>query len=242
MGRMREQADVAVSFLDEPLSRRAPVLPEYLVRTYHWAYLNPRSIRLLDNPLVVSTILFGNYRRLTAAALSQFAPGQSVLQPACVYGDLSARLLAHLTPRGQLTISDVAALQVDNCRRKIGSAHNLSLSVQDAADPRRESYDGVCCFFLLHEMPAHYRHQVVDNLLDAVNPGGRVVFVDYHRPRSWNPLRPLIHAVFHYLEPYAAGLTETEIQDLASDPGRFTWTKRDFFGGLYQMVVAERQK
>ena len=46
-----------------PKTRRstpAPAVPGYLEKTYAWAYLNPRNVRLLDRPFVVSTILWGN--------------------------------------------------------------------------------------------------------------------------------------------------------------------------------------
>ena len=45
----------------------APALPNYLVRHYRWAYLRPTSLRIFDRPLVVSAILWGQYRRDTNA-------------------------------------------------------------------------------------------------------------------------------------------------------------------------------
>ena len=76
----------------------APALPDYLVRHYRWAYLRPTSLRIFDRPLVVSAILWGQYRRLSNAALAEIAPGANVLQLACVYGDLTPRLARHLGP------------------------------------------------------------------------------------------------------------------------------------------------
>ncbi|UPH70004.1 hypothetical protein LGT41_0009240 [Abyssibius alkaniclasticus] len=61
----------------------APALPDYLVRHYRWAYLRPTSLRIFDRPLVVSAILWGQYRRLSNAALAKIAPGANVLQLAC---------------------------------------------------------------------------------------------------------------------------------------------------------------
>ena len=66
----------------------APELPEYLVRAYSWAYLQPANIPLLDRPIVYNTILWGNYARLARTACAEFAPGARVLQAASAYGDL----------------------------------------------------------------------------------------------------------------------------------------------------------
>ncbi len=85
-----------------------PAVPDYLRDTYSWAYLRPGSVRLLDRSPVVSAILWGNYWRLQRAVLAELHPGQRVLQPACVYGDLSPRLAAFLGPQGRLDVSDVS--------------------------------------------------------------------------------------------------------------------------------------
>lgn len=41
-----------------------PEIPDYLQDTYYWAYINPRNVRLLDNDLVVRTILWQQHHRL----------------------------------------------------------------------------------------------------------------------------------------------------------------------------------
>ncbi len=223
---------------------RAPTqtdeIPLYLRRTYAWAYLWPNSIRLLDRPAVVSAILWGNYGRLRDAALAEVAPGQDVLQPACVYGDFSPRLATHLGPEGHLTVADVAPQQAENCRRKLGSHANATVRVCDAADHTPASYDAVSCFFLLHEMPDDHKRRVVDALLAAVRPGGKVVFVDYHGPHAAHPLRPVMSLVFDLLEPFAKALWRHEIRDYATQAADFRWTKETYFGGLYQKTVACR--
>jgi SAM-dependent methyltransferase len=220
----------------------APPIPDYLTRIYSWAYLWPRTVALLDRPLVVSTILWGNYRRLLRATLDELRPGQRVLQPACVYGDFSQRVAAHLGPRGHLDVTDVAPLQVRNCRRKLEGSRNAVVRLRDAAEHGGTDHDAVCCFFLLHELPADYKRRVVDALLAAVRPGGKVVFVDYHRPHWAHPLKAAMRLVFAALEPFARELWDQEIPGYASRAEDFTWSKRCYFGGLYQKTVAQRRR
>lgn len=218
----------------------APQVPDYLRETYTWAYLRPNSVRFLDRPLVVNAILWGNYRRLLRAVIDELRLGQKVFQPACVYGDFSYRVATFLGPEGHLDVSDVAPIQVENCQRKLRDCDNINVLLHDAADKRDCIYDVVCCFFLLHELPETYKHRIVDALLDTVKPGGKVVFVDYHRPKRGHPLKWIMGLVYKTLEPFARALWANGIDSYASRREDFLWSKQTYFGGLYQKVVAER--
>jgi SAM-dependent methyltransferase len=225
----------------QPVDLDVPAaLPDYLVDTYSWAYLRPCSLRLLDRHVVVNGILWGNYHSLVRAACAEFAPGDCILQAASVYGDLSSRLADRVGEQGFLDVIDIAPLQVAHCRRKLAGRENVRVRVADAAIPDRAGYDGACCFFLLHEVPDLQKRQIVNALLAAVRPGGKILFVDYHQPVRWHPLRPVMAAIFRWLEPYAAGLVSRSIAEFAERGQDFRWRKETRFGGLYQLVVAER--
>jgi SAM-dependent methyltransferase len=219
----------------------AVALPDYLVDTYSWAYLRPRSLHLLDRHVVVNSILWGNYRRLVKAACHEFAPGDRVLQAASVYGNLSSRLAEKVGDRGFLDVIDIAPLQVAHCQRKLAGRGNARVRVADATVADERGYDGVCCFFLLHEVPDLQKRRIVNSLLASVRAGGKVVFVDYHRPVRWHPLRPVMALIFRTLEPYAAGLISGSIMGLAESPQDFAWRKETRFGDLYQLVVATKR-
>ncbi len=218
-----------------------PSVPNYLKDTYTWAYLRPSSVWLLDRPLVVNAILWGNYRRLLRATLAEIRPGQRVYQPACVYGDFSHQIAEVLGPDGHLDVGDIAPVQVENCRRKLSAVGNARVHLWDAADNCNGIYDVVCCFFLLHEMPDSYKHRVTDALLGAVPPGGKVVFVDYHRPHWAHPMKWIMSLVKDTLEPFAKALWDNEIASYGNRAGEFSWSKQTYFGGLYQKVVAVRR-
>lgn len=231
---------VEARLLEPSESAQQPSLPDYLVKTYTWAYLTPASLYLLDNPIVLTTILWGNLPRLIRTACEEFKPGQRVLQAASAYGNLSPELAAQVGPQGRLEVIDVAPLQVAHVQRKLSEFPQARARVADATSPGPGIYDGVCCFFLLHEIPDEEKRAVVDALLQRVAPGGKVVFVDYHRMRPWHPLRAPMQLVFRWLEPFAFGLVDREIRSFASNPEPFVWRKETYFGGLYQKVVAER--
>lgn len=218
-----------------------PPVPDYLKDNYSWAYLRPASVWLLDRSLVVNAILYGNYRRLTRVVLAEILPGQRVYQPACVYGDFSNQVAEVLGPHGHLDVGDVAPVQAENCRRKLSAYDNTRVHLWDAADECPNVYDLVCCFFLLHEIPETYKHRVVDALLAGVPKGGKVVFIDYHRPHWAHPLKWIMSLVFDAVEPFAKDLWFNEISSYGSGSEEFAWSKQTHFGGLYQKVVAERR-
>lgn len=224
-----------------PFPAEPVVIPAYLRDVYHWAYLSRIGRAIFDHPLVVHAILWGNMHRLTEALVAEITPGQTVLQPACVYGNFSACLARAVGETGRLVVTDVAPIQVANARRKLDGLPQATVRLADATRPPAGPFDTVACFFLLHEVPEDYKQRIVDALLAVVRPGGAAVFVDYHGPVAMHPLKPVMSLVFDTLEPFAKALWRHEIASYASAGDEFTWEKATYFGGLYQKVVARRR-
>jgi SAM-dependent methyltransferase len=211
-------------------------VPDYLREVYRWAYLTPLATKLLDRQLVVQAILWGNAQRLIDDVLAELRPGDRVFQPAAVYGTFSSQVAARLGPSGRLDVRDIAPVQVALTRRKLAGCRQAHV-----AAPAAGQYDVVACFFLLHEVPDAVKARIVPALLRLARPGGKVLFVDYHRPRGGHPLRPVMQRIFDWLEPFAHTMWRREVQDFAGAlTPRYRWRKTTRFGGLYQVVVAEQ--
>jgi len=238
IGRRRKAAFPGLSHLT---NRRQHELPAYLRDVYSWAYLDPRNARLLDNEAVVNTLLWGNSGRLRHVLLAEITAGDRVLQAAHVYGRLVPELAKTIGPAGRLDVIDVAPLQAALCRSKLRPFSHTRARIADAAHPGDETYDVIVCFFLLHELPEVYKCAVVDALLACLSPGGKVVFIDYHAPVPWHPLRGFMRCVFARLEPFAEAMWQHEIADFASDPEPYVWRTETYFCGLYQKTVASRR-
>jgi SAM-dependent methyltransferase len=219
----------------------AKPIPDYLRNVYTWAYLTPWLTGILDRQIVVQAILWGNAQRLIGDVLAAVKPGDRIFQPAAVYGSFSRQLANQIGRRGHLEVRDIAPLQVALTRQKLTNLPQAHVARGDAVDPDQSEYDAVTCFFLLHEVPDDIKIQIVPAMLGLVRPGGRVIFVDYHRPNRWHPLKPLMKLVFTWLEPFALAMWSQEIEQLAG-PGAaaFRWSKRTRFNGMYQVVIAER--
>jgi len=215
-------------------------VPDYLRDTYSWAYLNPKTVPWLSSAPVVAAILWGNAPRLIRKTLVEITPGTDVLQAAAVYGRFSAKLAEAVGEKGSLSVIDIAPIQVETARKRVASYPQAGVWLGDASRVQAQPYDCVVCFFLLHEVPAEVRAKIVPALLASTKPGGKVVFVDYHKPHDWHPLKPVMSKVFDWLEPFAKDLWSEEIQDLAPAGMQLIWHKETLFGGLYQKVVAQR--
>jgi ubiquinone/menaquinone biosynthesis C-methylase UbiE len=215
-------------------------MPDYMKEVYYWAYLDPRNVRLLDHNVVVDVILWFQHQKLQRATFAELEPGQNVLMPASVYGDFCSNLARHLGSGADLEILDIAPIQVKRCREKVASLPWVCVNRGNAADLGDRLVDSICCYFLLHEVPLDYKYAIVQELLDHVGPRGKVVFVDYHKPHWAHPLKPITSLVFDTLEPFAKELWRHPIEEFAEGDTRFSWRQQSFFGGLFQMVVAER--
>jgi len=216
-------------------------IPSYLERHYWWAYMHPNAVRVFERQWLVNLILWGNFGRLRDIVLERLGNplGGRTLQVACVYGNLTRRLVDRLGGGACLDVVDILPIQLENLARKLGPAPGTALVLSDSADLKVPDahYDQVLIFFLLHEQPLETRKQTLAEALRVTKPGGRVLLVDYHCPHPANPLRLVMTPVLRLLEPFALDLWRDEIVAwLPEGPQGLRIHKRTFFGGLYQVV------
>lgn len=221
-------------------------IPEYLLSTYEWAYVTPEAVRMFERQWLVNLILWGNFARLRDEALDVLGNDLTgnTLQVACVYGDLTSKLLARHAAEGQLDVLDVLPVQIANLKHKMGeqvSRLGIHLENSAAMPYANASYDRALLFFLLHEQPEDVRRKTLAESLRVVKPGGKLVIVDYHRPNGWHPLWLPMRAILGTLEPFALDLWEHEIESwFPADVKPAALSKRTSFGGLYQLIEITR--
>jgi ubiquinone/menaquinone biosynthesis C-methylase UbiE len=221
------------------------VIPRYLETTYWWAYLHPNAVRLFERQWLVNLILWGNFAKLRDAALQEMGEviEGDVLQVACVYGDFTEHLVRRLGPSAHLDVIDVAPIQIKNLHAKLKDQRQVAVLRQDSAALQfaDASKDAVVVFFLLHEQPSDVRRKTISEALRVTKPGGKLIFVDYHRPVAISPFRYLMVPILKLLEPFAMDIWRDEIaQWLPADVTPAKLVKQTYFGGLYQKVVITR--
>lgn len=219
-------------------------VPSYMTEVYDWAYVDPKWVRALDHNWVVRVLLFLNDQRLMRAYLNEIEPGMRVWQLAHVYGDLVTRAAKKVGSKGVFHLTDVTPVQIEHGTRKLAGMKWTKVIRSDAANFAigvKDHYDLICSFFLLHEVPDEKKFEIVDHMLAKLPKGSKAVFVDYHNPAKWQPIRYILKLVNHYLEPFANALWTNELKHYASKADQFVWRKKTFFGGVYQCVVVEHK-
>ena len=241
---MERSSTAAPTALSKPICNRE--IPSYLHKAYWWAYLHPWAVRFFERQWLVNLILWGNFNSLRDSALDSL--GQPIngktLQIACVYGDFTPRLAQQLAPDASLDVIDVAPVQLENTRTKLGHHSQVRLHQQDSSylDFKNGEFDNTVVFFLLHEQPEHVRQATIAEAIRVTRKGGRIVFVDYHLPAAWNPMRYVMKGVFRLLEPYAENFWRKDIETWAKLDNQQAGVKKQlFFGGLYQLTSIQLQ-
>ncbi len=218
-------------------------LPAYTQMVYGDIYNNLDESNSRDTRLSSNIRTFFYYNKLVNAALYKIKRHQSVLQFGLVFGDEIDQVAQRVGMRGQYDVLDINGLQVSRNKEKYGHIYPcLNIFKQDASKVDiKEQYDVVLCFLLLQELPSATKARIINNALNAVKPGGSAVFVDYHKPRFWHPLRYLVRMYNRLYHPFAEKLWDRGIETYAINRGRFNWHKSTYFGGMYQRLIATRK-
>ena len=212
--------------------------PNYLKEIYYWAYLNPKNVPLLDNMFVYNLILFGNGYKLMNEYLLEIKEGINMLQIAHVYGNITQKIAEKIGSNGKLDLIDVADIQIARAKEKLKKYDNVEIWKQDASTMIFRKYDVIGVYFLLHEVPDSVKKRIVNNVLNSIEESkGKAVFIDYHEPNFFNPVKPILSLVNTFLEPFANSMWHQEIYDFAKNTKKFNWEKKTIFGGVYQKVV-----
>lgn len=218
-------------------------VPVYLRRHYWWAYVHPKALQVFDRLWLINLILFGNYHRLRDTVLAEVdrGPFGRMLQVACAYGNLSVKLAKRAAKAdGELDVVDVLPIQLKNLKWKLPARAPVRLLRMDATRLKLPDnhYDCVLLYLLLHELPEAERARTVAEACRVLEPGGKLLIVDYDRPSWWNPLRYLLVPFLAVLEPFALSIWRNGI--VPNLPAGMAATHRRFFGGLYQAIVATK--
>ena len=174
--------------------------------------------------------------------LSEIKESDRALQVAHVYGNLIKKMAQKVGAKGSLDLIDVVPYQLERAQKKLKEFKNVDMWLQDAANPYHREYDFVGVYFLLHEVPDNIKRQIIDNTLKHIDESNaKVVFIDYHYPSPYQPVRGILSLVNTFLEPYANSMWEKEIPEFTNKAHKYNWEKTTFFGGVYQKMVVTKK-
>lgn len=217
-----------------------PTLPMYIKKIYP-KYLSKKKSEFLDSIKIQNFLSLGNRNKLVQSVLREIEQNADYLQIGATFGDQIDQVADKVGYYGNFHIVDVSKVQTERIKEKYkGIQQNINFSNQNGLAKITYDYDGIICFFLLHELPPLTRRKMVNHLLNSVKEKSKVVFIDYHKPN--NRLIQKISKIYNRLyNPFMEEFINEEIFDLADYKDEFYWNKHTICNGRYQKVVATRK-
>ena len=223
------------------MTKSAKKIPEYLTKIYKNLYLNSYLYNFLDNGIIQNILTLGYHNTLTDELKKEISPHSKILQIGATFGSQIDKTYSALGMLGSYTIIDILPNVIENCKEK-HLDQRINFIEANAKNTIKEEYDTIICYMLLHELPPLTRTKVLENIINSLKTGGKVIFIDYNLPNHYNPLKYIIRAYNRLYQPFAEALWKNNIKDLTPNAEICNWSKQTYVGGIYQKVVATKLK
>lgn len=221
-------------------SSKAVKTPAYVKEIYGKIYENEKLCRFLDDERITSLMTFGMQNRMVEDLVKEISTNSKVLQIGCTFGKQIEAVAEKIGAYGKYVIVDVCPQQLERCRSK-AIYQKIDFKSHDGSRALSEKFDTVICYMLLHQLPPASKAKVINNALESVEEGGKIIFVDYHQPAKWNLLRFIFKPFNRLYQPFAESMWKRSIESYARHKEHFSWRKKTYGGKMYQKVVAVRQ-
>ena len=219
--------------------------PKYWKRFYGWLYGDKFWSAFFCQNWVQTVLTLGNNNRLIQSVLEEVRRNDKVLQIGATFGHQIDDTAEQIGLEGRYDLMDVSMTQLNLARKKYQYVFpQMDFIHQNAIHKIKKpghGYDVVICYMLLHEVPPQTKSKIIKNVLNAIRENGKVVFVDYHRPLFYHPLRYIVRMINRLWQPFAEKLWDLNIADYCSDRLKYNWRKTLFFGKMYQKTVVTKR-
>lgn len=190
--------------------------------------------------------LFGNIVTLGRAAamreqtveLATLTLGERVLEVGCGTGEVAQRARSRVGSIGQVSGIDPSAEMIAVAQRKAARAGldiDYRVGAIEALPYPDASFDVVLSSLMMHHLPDDLKSAGLAEVLRVLKPGGRLLIVDFKRPRHWLSrlaMRLVLHGhLGRGFEQLPALVAAAELTDVRHGATRF-----DFLG----FVAAKR--
>lgn len=187
---------------------------------------------------------FGGERRLRELVIDRLdpKPGDRVIDICSGTGTLSVMLGRRLSGSGEVAGIEISDHQLAIARRK-STPVNVTFTRADAqAMPFPDShFDKGVIFGALHEIPGPVRHNILAQSFRVLKAGGRMVFLEHHRPAGrW---RARLYRILEWPTPEYPTYCDLLRSGLASEvssAGFLVRQKEVVASQFFEVILAEK--
>lgn len=215
-------------------------VPEYLESVYDRRYFHPVFSKMFDDEWTAAVGTFFCGGKLMETVTDEILEGNDVLQLGVAAGNLEGKIAQKMNSKGRYDIEDISARHLDLMKPRVSAWLNVTQKERDFTVPDDSRYDVVVGYFILHEMPDARKTAVLKRACSALKTNGKMIFIDYARPKKFHPLKYPVKMFNRLYEPFAESLWHNEIKDFAPKTDKLIWDRKTFFGDMYQCVIARR--
>lgn len=217
-------------------------MPVYHTAIYSNLYRDEKWFKFFSGRLINNVLSLFTRDKIINAILDDIPTQGDVLQMGVTFGDEISAVAEQVGLKGRFDVIDINSAQLTFEKNLLGDGYpQVGFFHYNAEEEIPEKYDVVICFMLLHELPIVSKMKVVNNALNSIKEGGKVIFVDYGRPDMMHPLAYLIRMFNRLKQPFAEKLWDREIASFADRDLDYNWKKQKYLGGLYQKVIVTRK-
>jgi len=152
--------------------------------------LRAAQARWYDALATVLTLGRDRPMRDRLAELAQLAPGESVLDVGCGTGSLALAAKRRVGDTGTVSGVDASPDMIALATRKAtraGAAVTFRSGTAERLPFPDASFDVVMATLMLHHLPASIRRDFAREALRVLEPGGRILLVDFSAPSAQSP-------------------------------------------------------
>lgn len=141
---------------------------------------------------LVNVLTVGRARALReqAVSLGQLAAGESVLDVGCGTGEVALRARKQVGAEGRVAGTDASPEMINVARSKALDAHlqvDYRVGLVEALPYPDRSFDVVFSSLMMHHLPPQVKRAGLREIYRVLKPQGRLVIVDFERPRgAWS--------------------------------------------------------
>ena len=237
----KSPAAVAPPVNKEENTKEDHPIPEYLKSVYDRRYFHPFLSKIFDDEWLAGPGTFFYTGQLTKTVTNEIIEGDDVLQLGIASGNFERAIASKMNSKGKYHIEDISPDHGEAVMPRISPWLNAAVKERDFTIESDLRYDVVIGYFVLHELPDVRKKALLKRAFNALKPAGKMIFIDYDRPKRFHPLKYPVKMFNRLFEPFAESLWYNEIQDFAPKTDKLIWAKKTFFGNMYQCVIAQKR-